>query len=481
MKRKLNSTAAAPVVFTAAAVACLSLSSTGTRAFSPMISAHTRTQSIHAASATSKYAPMPMVFKPIAPMMMSRTEMPQDESNENALQKSLNPNPAVVYMLEDATEARYTKKEDGNTTTETSDAIKLKGIQSLATALAFALAFMPISDADAAATGGRMGGSFSAAPRQTRSRPSQTRSYSSRGYSSRPRVTIAPSIGIGTYGYSTPYYSPPLVSPYIGPSVYGGAGVMAVSRGPSFFDLLLLGGFIFAVGQIFRQNEAGATETWTSSSFDNSLGDWASASAESALGPGTSVVQLSVALEVSDRDDRNSILSILNRLSHSARTDSRIGIQNLSSEVALEILRRRSSIVSGNSSTKHFRNREKALREFQNRSIKERSKFESETVNKYSGVDYARSPPSLLGSANSNADRATMAVVTLVLAIDGDSTKLNKINSVSDVEQALQKIASDSKVGDCLQSVEILWTPEDRLETLSIQDVVADYPELRSV
>lgn len=246
---------------------------------------------------------------------------------------------------------------------------------------------------------------------------------------------------------------------------------MAVSRGPSFFDLLFLGGFVFAVSQIFRQNNADATETWTSSLVDG----------ESALGPGTSVVQLSVALEVSDRDDSNSILNVLNRLSHSARTDSRVGIQNLSSQVALEILRRRSSIVSASSSTQHFRNREKGLREFQNRAIMERSKFESETVNKYIGVDYASSSPSLLGSSTGTADRATMAVITLLLSIDGDSTKLNKINSVSDVEQALQKIASDSKVGDCLQSAEILWTPEDRMETLSIRDVVADYPELRSI
>ena len=74
-----------------------------------------------------------------------------------------------------------------------------------------------------------------------------------------------------------------------------------------------------------------------------------------------------------------------------------------------------------------------------------------------------------------------MAVVTLVLAIDGDSTKVPKINSVADIEEALRKIASDSKVDNCLQSVEILWTPEERNEILSRQDVVADYPELRSV
>jgi uncharacterized membrane protein len=74
-----------------------------------------------------------------------------------------------------------------------------------------------------------------------------------------------------------------------------------------------------------------------------------------------------------------------------------------------------------------------------------------------------------------------MMVITLILNIDGDSTKLNKINSISDVEQALRKIAANSKVEDCLQSAEILWTPEDRTETLSVRDIIADYPELRAI
>lgn len=74
-----------------------------------------------------------------------------------------------------------------------------------------------------------------------------------------------------------------------------------------------------------------------------------------------------------------------------------------------------------------------------------------------------------------------MAVVTLVLAIDGDSTKIPRIGGIADVEDALRKIASDSKMDDCLQSVEILWTPDERSETLTLQDVIADYPTLRSV
>merc|ERR1712124_64752 len=110
---------------------------------------------------------------------------------------------------------------------------------------------------------------------------------------------------------------------------------------------------------------------------------------------------------------------------------------------------------SASSSNKHFTNRNKALREFQNRSVKERSKFETENGNKF--VQFGDNNNAGVG------DKATMAVVTFVIAIDGDQTRLNKIDSMTD---------------DCLQNAEILWTPEDRSEALSVRDIVADYPQL---
>jgi uncharacterized membrane protein len=289
-------------------------------------------------------------------------------------------------------------------------------------------------------------------------------------------VTIAPRIvnpgyGYG-YGYGNPFYSPFAAPRYYGPGVLAGSsqGVW-LGQGLGF----VFAGFLLGIPQLLLSRDSATEWTEESSSFS---------STSSALGPGTSVVELSVALDVPDRDDPTSILGALDRLSQTARTDSRVGIQNLSSQVALELLRRRSSIVSASTSTQHFGSRSKALREFENRSIRERSKFEAETVSKFGGVDYgSASPPNRLASSSSSSsnDKATMAVVTLVLAIDGDSTRLNKIRSTADVEQALQKIASDAKVDDCLQSAEILWTPEDRSETLGLRDVIADYPELRSI
>eukprot|EP00584_Thalassiosira_punctigera_P012229 CAMPEP_0172563834 /NCGR_PEP_ID=MMETSP1067-20121228/102044_1 /TAXON_ID=265564 ORGANISM="Thalassiosira punctigera, Strain Tpunct2005C2" /NCGR_SAMPLE_ID=MMETSP1067 /ASSEMBLY_ACC=CAM_ASM_000444 /LENGTH=69 /DNA_ID=CAMNT_0013354361 /DNA_START=1 /DNA_END=210 /DNA_ORIENTATION=- len=68
--------------------------------------------------------------------------------------------------------------------------------------------------------------------------------------------------------------------------------------------------------------------------------------------------------------------------------------------------------------------------------------------------------------------------------IDGDSTskQLSKtVNSIRDVEEALGCIAADAKVDNCLRGSEILWSPEERDETLTMKEVLADYPTLRSI
>merc|ERR1712224_461040 len=110
------------------------------------------------------------------------------------------------------------------------------------------------------------------------------------------------------------------------PRVYGGPGVISLSRGPSIFDLLVPLFFVVAAQNVLRSFAGESSSVFGESGF---AGTSSSSSSSSALGPGTSVAQLSVALEVPNRDDRNSILSVLDRVSQTARTDSRVGIQNL--------------------------------------------------------------------------------------------------------------------------------------------------------
>merc|ERR1711959_559431 len=443
--------------------------STGTEAFmAPSSSSRLHRKAATPFSLASSYAKSPNIFKvyskatPSEELEMESDAMENDSSmketdeitkSTDSLKKNkpLNPTPALFSFLEKV-------KQQG----------PLAAIATMA--LALALTLSPDS-ASAAMSGGRMGGSFSSSYRPSVSSysPSRSSSYGSgysrsfqsgfgsgyaSGYLSRPSISVSPFYNPYSYAYSRPL-------------VYGGgSSVISYNRGPSLFDMILVGGVGFMIWSAIRGGP----------SFSEGL----MASAD-AFGSGTTVAQISVALEVPNRDDRNSILAALDRISRSARTDSRVGIQNLTSQVALELLRRKSSIVSAHTNYKHFGNYDKGQREFSSRSTKERSKFEQETVNKYGGVDYSlQLGKSGLGPSADNP-KATMAVVTLVMAVDGDSTKLPKVGSIRDVEEALRKLATDAKVDNGLQSAEILWTPEDRSESLSVRDVVADYPELRAV
>lgn len=344
------------------------------------------------------------------------------------------------------------------------------------TAMAFALFFHPLPS-DAAMSGGRMGGSFSSSPSSSRV---QRSSYSSRsaygggsaGYGRGFSSGFASGVGAGylsaprySYGFSSPFYSP---YGYYG----GGPGVITYSRGPNLLPLLFLGGLAFAASQaIGSGTDSVFSSRQASSIFDTKT---------SALGTGSSVVKVSVAMHVPNRDDPNSILSVLDRLSQTSQTNSRMGIQNLTSQVALEILRRKSSIRSAFAESENFRDESRAQREYNSQAFRERAKFESETISNYGGVDYSTFSP-FGKNQPTEGTKATMAVVTLLLNINGDNTKMNQINSMSDVEDVLQVIATDAKVEDCLQGVEILWTPEDGSETLTSRGIIVDYPELRSV
>lgn len=72
---------------------------------------------------------------------------------------------------------------------------------------------------------------------------------------------------------------------------------------------------------------------------------------------------------------------------------------------------------------------------------------------------------------------ATNAIVTINLAIEGDSTVLPGIRTRKDFLDSLSKIASDAQVGECLLAGEVLWAPTGR-ESLTKDDLYADYPNL---
>lgn len=262
----------------------------------------------------------------------------------------------------------------------------------------------------------------------------------------------------------------PFYSPYSNRS--SGAGVAVASPNPFRGIVFIAGFFLFA--------------SYLSSTIDDFRNDprprHPRGLGPSVLGPGVSVAEISVAVDVPDRDSPNSIISSLSRLSRTASTDSRVGIQNLTAQVAMELLRRKASIVAAATSASHYKDGNKAQREYNVLTFQQRGKFERETLSKYGGVDYsdAQTEPTQSGYN----PKATIAVVTIVMMIDGDSTSKQlspNINSIRNVEDALSCIAADVKTDNCLRGSEILWCPEQRDETLTMKDVLADYPSLRSI
>jgi len=69
------------------------------------------------------------------------------------------------------------------------------------------------------------------------------------------------------------------------------------------------------------------------------------------------------------------------------------------------------------------------------------------------------------------------------MEIQGDSTLFSRAGySISETKDVLSSIMADCRVdnGDCLNAVEVFWTPSDVNEVLTERDTVLDFPELIS-
>lgn len=302
---------------------------------------------------------------------------------------------------------------------------------------------------NAVPSGGRSGGSSFG--RSGGSMRSSTRlgggyggGYSS-GYRSGPSVTIAP---IGGFGYS-PFYSP------------FGFGYSPFSFVPVNGNLLLLGGLAY-IAYSFLSNRVGGSDFST----DEDAG---------SLGTGATVLKLQVALD-SDWNDSNNIMNTLSQLAaRKGNVSGRSEISSLLSEASIALLRKRESWSAAACEGERFRGGSQGKAEpfFQRIAVSERTKFDSES-------SYASGGPALIKSTESNKSGPTQAVVSLVVAIRGQSDALKRVSSSSDLSAVLQTLASEALTdeGENIMAVEVLWTPSDAGSTLSKRDLIVDYPEL---
>lgn len=289
-----------------------------------------------------------------------------------------------------------------------------------------------------AASGGRIGGGGFRTPSRTFAPPSRTYTPSPGGYGG---GYYFPGGGFG-YGY-------PFLVPTFG---IGGAFT-------GLFTLLI---FISIAGFLVR--------SFRSAQSSDGLGDYSS-------NPTVSLTKLQVGLLSQAR----SLQADLNRIAEVADTGSSEGLAQVLQETTLALLRHPEYWVYAGSQSQ-LTSLQSAENQFNRLALAERSKFNSETLSNVDNLlrhaDSQQALPSSGELATLDKDPGEYIVVTLLVATQG-KVELPRINSTQDLRQAISQIGSIPS--DKLLALEVLWTPQQEGDTLSSDEVIAQYPDLTLV
>ncbi|MEA5532554.1 DUF1517 domain-containing protein [Crocosphaera sp. XPORK-15E] len=292
--------------------------------------------------------------------------------------------------------------------------------------LVLILSLGDISSALAARSGGRIGGGSFRSP---------SRSYSSPGGGYRG----------GGYGYGGGFGFPFLI-PFFG---FGGFG--------SLFTIL-----IFIALANFLIKTVGNFSGQGNGNDDNYLQ--------------VSVAKVQVGLLASGR----YLQKELNEMAETADTDTAAGRAMVLQEASLALLRHPEYWVYGLSEAQAA-SMNAAESKFNQMALTERSKFTAETLSNVNNQIRQSVASNLLeGKEESSmlAESREYIVVSLIVGVTG-KLELPTINEAEDLRLALQKIAGMG--GDSLLAMEILWTPQAEGDTLTTDDILAHYPNLRLV
>ncbi|HEY9618727.1 MAG TPA: DUF1517 domain-containing protein [Crinalium sp.] len=302
--------------------------------------------------------------------------------------------------------------------------------------LVFTLVFSQASGAMAATRGGgRIGGGSFRAPSRTYAPPSRT--YTSPG-------------GYGGGYYPGGGFGFPFIVPIFG--IGGGFG--------GLFTILI---FISIAGFLVRTFR-GATTSTDEYGYETSS-------------PTVSVARLQIGLLAGAR----ALQTDLNRIARTANTGSTEGLTQVLQETTLALLRNPEYWVYGSSETSQAR-LEAAEAQFNRLALTERSKFSGETLsNVNSQLKQAAAKDALPGAGGdlSSLDGpGEFIMVTLLVAAQG-KLQLPAVNSSEDVRRALSQIGAVSS--DQLLALEVLWTPQAEGETLTADDLLGEYPDLKVI
>lgn len=311
--------------------------------------------------------------------------------------------------------------------------------------LVITLALGHADGALAGRSGGRIGGGSFSAPGRT--------------YSPGPRTYAPP--GGGYYPYS-PYpgggFGLPFVFPLFG--IGGGFG--------GLFTILIFLAIANFLLQSFRRFGSGDVVDEVDYSSN----------------PTVSVTRLQVGLLAGARD----LQVELNRIAETAETNSPEGRTEVLQEASLALLRHPEYCVYAGSATQQAR-LSSAESQFNRLALAERSKFAEETLSNVNNQLKAATPKGALPAADNSGELdnpirlitegpGEYIVVTLLAATLGN-LQLPAINNADDLRQALRSFGAISS--ERLLAIEVLWTPQAAGDTLTADDLLAEYADLKMV
>ncbi|MGC9527362.1 MAG: DUF1517 domain-containing protein [Limnospira sp.] len=295
----------------------------------------------------------------------------------------------------------------------------------IAIALILALGFGHADNALAARSGGRIGGGSFRAPSRTFA-PSPRQAPGGGGY-------------YGGRGFGFPF-----LLPFFG---FGGFG--------GIFSILIVIAIANFIIRSFRAVGEGVQEA-------------------EVTNPKVSIAQVQVGLLAEGR----GLQADLDRLAATADTGSAEGRAQVLQEATLALLRHPEYWVYGASSSDQMR-LNSAEAKFNQLAIAERSKFTEETL---SNVNNQRigggETEGAIVPQETPENPGEYIIATLVVGTLGQ-LDLPKIESSQDLRVAIGRLGSVGS--EQLLAVEVLWTPQASGDTLSSDDVLAYYPNLRLV
>jgi len=182
------------------------------------------------------------------------------------------------------------------------------------------------------------------------------------------------------------------------------------------------------------------------------------------------VAKVQIGLLADNRRMQNDLQKIVGR----ADTSTPDGLHFVLTETVLALLRRPEVWAYATSTGKQVSGLDRGEELFNEFSLSERGKFQKETFVNYGGR--ARKNELAEGEGSSEVDE--LVVVTVLVAYEG-SVKLTKCRDLAETRECLEKLGG--LASDAVLAAEVLWTPSDPSDSYTRDDITVDYPELNNL